>query len=408
MDYSFTKDEELFRETVREFCQKNIAPVWVEIDKKRQIPADLYKKMGEQGLFAIPVSAEYGGPGGNMVLACIAIEEIAYADPSVAVAVYSLLCNGWPMLLQVYGTEAAKKEILPHVAKGEGFFGIATTESHTGSDLASHKVTAAKDSKGWVLNGEKMYISGVGETSQLPWGGGFWATARTGTMQEGHRALTAYALLGKKDGKMLAGYEPTVLEEIGRGGLTTGGFTLKNYRMDDKYRCGEVNQGFYLTMEGFNLARTVVAAATIGAARWGLDQAADWFKQRKSFGRYISNFEGVSFKFAELYTKLEAAKYFVYKTAWLADKVYMEKDPRFNPRDLNIPASMAKMYGPEVATEIFRETMKWYGAYAYSTECPLYRAYLGCFSYEIGAEGAQNIMRYIIARDVVGQEYVRW
>jgi len=408
MDYSFTKDEELFRETVKEFCQKNIAPIWVEIDEKKQIPMDLYKKMAEQGLFAIPVSAEYGGPGGTMVLACIAVEEIAYADPSVAVAVYTLLCNGWPMLLQLYGTEEAKREILPRVAKGEGFFGIATTESHTGSDLASHRVNATRDGKGWVLNGEKMYISGVGETSQLPWGGGFWMTARTGTMEEGHRALTAYALLGKKDGKMLEGYEPTVLDEIGRGGLTTGGFTLKNYKMDDKYRCGDVNRGFYLSMEGFNLARTVVAAACIGAARWGIDQAKECFKQRKSFGKYISSFQGVNFKFAELYTKLEAARYFVYQSAWLADKVYLEKDLRYNPTDLNIPVAMAKLYGPEVAVDIFRETMKWNGAYAYSKESPLYRALLGVFSYEIGAEGAQNIMRYIIARDTIGVDYVRW
>jgi len=407
LDFRFTEEEELFRRSVREFCQKHIEPVWVDIDEKREIPIELYNRMADQGLLGIPIKPEYGGPGGTVTMAAIAVEEIAYADPSVAVAVYTLLQNGWPLALQLFGNEEAKSEILPKVVKNEAFFGIATTESQGGSDLGGIKVTAEKKGENWVLNGEKMYISGVGEIEKLPWGGGWWLLARTGPLEEGHRALTVYAFLAKKDGKVVEGYEPTLVDEIGRGGLTTGGFNLTNVEVEDKYRVGDVNRGFYLSMEGFNIARILVAAACIGAGRWALDQAVEWFKQRKLFGQHISAFQGVSFKFAELYTRLEAAKFFVYKAAWMADKIYLEKDPTFKPMDLNVPASMAKMMAPETCVAIIEETMKWYGAYGYSKECPLYRALLGTFSYVIGAEGAQNIMRYIIARDIIGREYMK-
>ena len=406
MDFKFTEEEEVFKRVVKEFCEKHIAPVWVDLDEKGYFPAELYRKMADQGFFGIAIKPEYGGAGGTMVMSAIAVEEIAYADPQVAIPVYTLLQNGWPLALQIFGSEEAKNEILPRVVKNEAFFGIATTENQGGSDLAGTRVTAEKKGSTWFLNGEKMYISGVGELRELPWGGGFWILTRTGGMDKGHRALTAYAFLAKKEGKNVGGFEPTVMDEIGRRGLTTGGFKLTDVEIEDRYRIGDVDRGFYLSMEGFNIARILVAAACIGAGRWALDQAVEWFKQRKLFGKHISSFQGVSFRFAELYAQLEAAKYFVYKAAWMADKIYLEKDTSFKPSDLNVPVAMAKLTAPETCVRALEETMKWYGAYGYSKECPLYRAWLGCFSYVIGAEGAQNIMRYIIARDVIGKEYV--
>ncbi len=406
MDFRFNEEEEIFKRSVREFCEKNIAPMWIDLDEKRYFPAQLYKKMADMGLFGIALEPEYGGPGGNMVMAAIAIEETAYADPNVAIPVYTLLQNGWPLALQIFGSEEAKSEILPKVVKNDAFFGIATTETHGGSDLAGTRVTAGKKDNRWVLNGEKMYISGVGEVKELAWGGGFWLLARTGELDKGHKALTCYAFLPRKDGKTVHGYEPMKMDEIGRGGLSTGGFSLNNVEIEDMYRIGDINKGFYLSMEGFNIARILVAAACIGAGRWALDQAVEWFKHRKLFGKHISSFQGVSFRFAELYAQLESAKYFVYKAAWMADKIYLEKDPAFKPVDLNVPVAMAKLAAPEACVRALEETMKWHGAYGYSRECPLYRAWLGTFSYVIGAEGAQNIMRYIIARDVIGKEYM--
>lgn len=407
MDFEFSEEEKLFRDSVREFCEKHVASIWVEMDEKGEIPLDLIKKFGDQGLFCIPVSPEYGGQGGNVTLATIAVEEVARAEPAVGLAVYTLLCNGWPLALELFGTEEAKKEILPLVAKGEAFFGIATTEPQGGSDIASIKTAAKRAEGGWKLTGEKAYISGVGEVARLPWGGGWFTVVRTGPLEQGHRALTAFAVIAKREGEFADGYEPTIYEHFGRRALSTGGFKLTDFFVEDRYLIGEENKGFYHVMEGFNIARILVAAACVGAASWAIEQAISWFKQRKLFGRHISSFQGVSFKFAELYAELEAARFFVYRAAWLADKIYFEKSPLYKPRDLNVPVALAKMKAPEAAVKIFEEVLKWYGAYGYTKECPIYRGWLGTFSYVIGAEGAQNIMRYIIARDVIGSEYVK-
>jgi len=408
MKFEFSEEEEMFRDSVREFAQRYIEPIWVDIDEKNEIPLDLIKKMGDQGLFAIPVSEEYGGMGGTYLMATIAVEEIAYYDPAVAIAVYVLLNNGWPFALEQFAKEEVKSEILPKVASGEAFFGIASTEPQGGSDVAGIKTFAEKKDGVWVINGEKSYISGVREVTKLPYGGGWFLVAKTGSLEWGHRNITAFAVLPKWKGVEKEGFKPTVYEEIGRGGLSTGGFILENFEVEDKYLIGEENKGFYHVMEGFNLARILVAAACVGSARWALDTAMEWLRNRKLFnGRRLSSFQGIQFKLAELYSDLEAARLFTYKAAWLADKIYKEKAEGYNPKDLNIPVALAKMKAPETATRIYEEVLKWHGAYGYTKEANVYRGWIGTFSYTIGAEGAQNIMRIIIARDLLGKEYVR-
>lgn len=402
------EDEIRFKESVEEFSKRYIEPVWIDIDEKAFIPFELIRRMGDQGLFAIPISDEYGGMGGTFTMATIATEAIAYYDPAVAIAVYMLLNNGWPLALEAHGSEEAKKEILPKVASGEAFFGIASTESQGGSDVAGTKSFAEKEGDIWKANGEKAFISGVREVQELPGGGGWFYVAKTGSLEWGHRNITAFALLPKWNGVMKEGFKPTIYEEVGRGGLSSGGFTLEEFVIEDKYRIGEENRGFYYVLEGFNIARTLVSAACIGSAKWALDQAAEWLKNRKLFnGRRLSSYQGINFKFAELYTELEAARLFTYRAARLIDKIYIEKDTSYKPKDLNVPVSLAKLKAPETATRIYEEVLKWHGAYGYTKDCNVYRGWLGTFSYTIGAEGAQNIMRMIIARDILGSEAVR-
>lgn len=407
MDFKFSEEEELLRESVIEFAKRHIEPIWIKMDEEGKIPMDLIRKMGEQGLFCIPCSDTYGGMGGTYLMATIAVEEIARHEPAVALAVYTLLNNGWPYALDLFGTEEAKQEIIPRVASGEAFFGIASTEPHGGSDVASTKTKAEKKGDKWIVNGEKVYISGVREVQELPYGGGFFLIARTGSVEAGHKALTAFAALPKWNGQIKPGFEPTIYEDIGRHALSTGGFKLTDFEIEDMFRLGEENKGFYLIMQGFNLARILVAAATVGSARWAIEQAIKYFREKKIFGRYLSSFQGVSFKFAELYAELEMVRLMVYKAAWLADKIYKEKDPTFKPKDLNIPVAIIKMKAPELTTRIYEELLKWLGAYGYTKEANVYRGWLGTFSYTIGAEGAQNIMRYIIARDIIGREYTK-
>jgi len=408
MDFSLSREDELFKRNVAEFAERYIEPIWVEIDDSGVIPTELIRRMGEQGLLGMPISEEYGGLGETYLRTALAIEELAYHDPAVAIAVYVLLNNGWPYLLQLYGDDDVKAEVLPRVVRGEYFFGIASTEAHGGSDVAGIKTFAEKGDGVWRVSGEKIYISGVREVLEQLDGGGWLLVSKTGSLDYGHRNITTFAFLPRRDGELLGEIDYTIFEEIGRGGLSTGGFKVEGFPVEDRYRVGEEGRGFYILMEGFNIARILVAAACVGSARWALDQGVEWIRNRRLFnGRRLSSFQGIYMRFSELYAELEAARLFTLRAAWMVDRIYREGDPSLNPKDLNIPVALAKYKGPETAARIYEEVMKWMGAYSYMKESRVYRGWLGILSYLVGAEGGQNIMKIIIARDYIGREYIR-
>ncbi|MCE4621234.1 MAG: acyl-CoA/acyl-ACP dehydrogenase [Desulfurococcales archaeon] len=408
VDFSLSPDEKLFKEAVREFLQRELAPVWHEIDEKQMIPTELIHKMGEQGLFAIPIPEEYGGQGGGFLLAALAVEEVAYADPAVATAVYTLLNNAWPFILYKYGTEEAKQEILPLVGSGRGFFGIASTEPHGGSDVAGTRTRAEKAGDQYKVTGEKIYISGVREgLEQLELGAWFLIT-RTGTQEERHRGITALAFVGNRKGKKPEGFEYSILDTIGRHAISTGILRFNSTPVPAEYRIGEEKKGFYLAMQGFSLARVLVSAANVGAAQWALERAIEYARERRLFDdRPITSFQGVSFPLAEIAVEIEAARLLVYRAAWLADRIFIKGEPGLKPQDLNMPAAAAKIKSVEAAFKAFENLMMIMGAFSYTKEANVYRGFLGVLSYLVGAEGAQNIMRYIVARELIGREYVK-
>ncbi len=408
MDFTFTREEELFRESVREFLGKRLSPVWESIDEKNLIPLDLIMDMGSQGFFAIPVPEEYGGQGGSFTLAAIAAEEVGYHDPSMATAVYTLLNNSWPYILYLYGSEEAKGEILPLVGSGRCFFGIASTEPQGGSDIAGLRVSASLEDGVYRVYGEKIYISGVREALEQLDYGGWLLLARTGRLEDRHRGLTAFAFTAKRGGSIVDGLEYNILDTIGRHGISTGVLNLKGAPIEPKYIVGGEGRGFYIAMEGFNLARILVAAANIGSARWALEEAVKWSRDRRLFEeRPIASFQGVSFPLAELAVEIEAARLLVYKAAWTADRIYVRKEPGVKPRDLAFYAAASKMKAVETSFKTYETAMKTFGALSYTKEGKLGRGFLGILSYMVGAEGAQNIMRYIVASELIGREYVR-
>lgn len=169
---------------------------------------------------------------------------------------------------------------------------------------------------------------------------------------------------------------------------------------------GEVNNGFKIVMEGFDVARTLIGAAALGTARWMLEQGREWIRSRVVFGKPISSYQSISFKYAELSTRLEAARLMVYRAAWLADKFYRGGDSSVSILDIaNAGGAMAKMLAVEAAIDVGLEVMKWFGGVSYFKETPpIARAFLGALSYYVGAEGTQNIMRLIVARGLIGKE----
>ncbi|MCX8195788.1 MAG: acyl-CoA/acyl-ACP dehydrogenase [Acidilobaceae archaeon] len=407
MDFSLGREEELFRESLRDFLSKRLSPIWESIDEEGKIPTELIRDFGSQGLFGIPIPEEYGGQGATFTMAAIAVEEIAYHDPSMATAVLTLLNNAWPYVLYLHANEEVKGEVLPKVAAGRGFFGIASTEPQGGSDVAAFKTSALREGDKYKVYGEKIYVSGIREAMEQLELGGWLLIARTGSMEERHKGLSALALIGNSNGVHIEGLKYSSLNTIGRHGISTGILTLEGAEVPRSHLVGGEGKGFYVAMEGFNVARPLVAAANIGAARWALEQAVQWSRNRVLFEKPIAAFQGVSFPLAEVSVEIEAASLLIYKAAWLADRIYVKKEPGLKPIDLAYYAAAAKMKAVETAFKAFEVAMKTLGGLSYIKETKLYRGLLGMMSYMVGAEGAHNIMKYIVARELIGKEYVK-
>ena len=403
VDFGFTDEQELFRSALREWCQKNLPLEKIrEMDSKGEISREILKSMADMGLLIMTAPQEHGGTGADWVTACIAAEELGYADVSIAVPVLWLVESSWGFVVDRYCSEEVRKAVIRKAIKGEAFIGIASTESGGGSDVAAFKSTARKDGNGWVLNGEKMYISGTEEAKKL--GGGYFVIARTSPAppEAIHRGMTGFYLPMDASGVEIN----KRFEDMGRMAISTGGFMMKDVRVPDSYRIGEVDKGFYLTMEGFDSARILIAAVCVGAAQRALEIGMDYIKERKAFGRPIGKFEGIQFELADDWAHLQALRSLVYRTAWMQDKRY--KENRFTPLEVSRMIAACKLIAPHFAFDVYKHAMIWLGAYGYTKECPLEMGLRGIFSYCIGAEGALNIQRTVIARELLGKDFIAY
>jgi acyl-CoA dehydrogenase len=404
MHFEESDEEKMFREGVREFAQKHVAPAWQEYDRSHEIPRDLIKKMAEMGLWAPNVSEEYGGAGISMTMACIAAEELARADLSIALPVMYLVEASWAFIFDLYGTHEAKSEILPKVCSGDLFFGIATTEPTGGSDLVNSTKTTIKE-KGdkYVINGEKVYISGVAESEK--YGGVYWTLAKSDPKGD-HKAFDAFILpLNMGDG-LVDGITTTLFEDMGRMGVSCGGFAIDNVEIPKHYLVGERSRGFYMGMEGFSAARVLIGATCLGSAQGCFDIGVDYVKQRKQFGRPLAAFEGIQFEAVDSWMSLQSDKHLVYHAAWVMDQFYRENNKNYSKLDIAKLTAAAKYKAPHDALDIITRAMTWHGAFGYTKECPLEAAYRGVRSYTIGAEGGSHVQKIVMAREIFGPDYL--
>jgi len=402
MEFRLSDEQKVFQRTIREYCQKNVEPRSREIDEAEAgIPEDIIKGLSDIGVFGCTIPEEYGGsapPGEEMQYANIAIHEIARAELSVSLPVYTLLTIGWGgQFLKLYAREELKREILPRIASGEWFWGVSVTEPGGGSDVANIKTTATRKDGKFIINGEKAYISGVTESRVK--GGGHCSLFVTDPAKGIKGGMTLMAVIPN----MINGISTTTYKEMGRMGLSSGGFFYSDSEVPERYVLGEEGNGFHCCMEGFNIARALVTSACIGVAEKCLEMSADYVKQRMAFGRPIGKFEGISFQMAEDHTRLEMLKLLLQKGCWMIDKYYSEP-ASFIQKEINVVIAQCKWMAPLLAVEIAQHAIMWHGALGYTKECPLEMAFRGLMSYVAGAEGAANIMKLIVVRDVFGSE----
>lgn len=365
------------------------------------MPDSIIRALGKMGLFGLAIPREYGGSDADAISAGIAGEEIGRADLSCATAVLYLVPVSWSHVLNKYGSPELKKQVLPRIANGQSFLGIATTESGVGSDLANMSTTAKRVGNEYVINGEKMYISGIREArEQMPDKSGYLVLARTDP-EKGSRGMSFfYVPFGNTPG-----ITPTYVEEMGRRGMSAGGFLMKDVRVPIEYRLGEENKGFYHAMEGFDYARAIISVVCMGAAMAAIDAGIEYIKQRKAFDQPIARYEGVQFKLAEDYARVDAIRLLAYRALWMFEQE--QRNKAFNRFEVSKAIAESKMLAPVIAFETINDVLQWFGAFGYTTDCPIEMGLRGVRSYML-AEGSTEIMKMIVARELLGKEFVAY
>ncbi len=396
MSIKFSEEQELIRQSVREFAQKKIAPIALEMEKAKTIPDDVVKGMAELGLLACTADPTYGGSGLNAVTAGVIAEELAKADCTGSTCVFYLVQAAWGFLLNKYGTEEAKKEVFPKVTKGEWFLGIATTESDGGTDVVGGKTNIKKEGDNFIVNGEKMYISGVREAATK--GGGHITIAHQ-TPEAGSRGMSVFYLPLTAEG-----ITPTYIEDLGREGISCGGFSIDNVKIPKHYILGEENKGFYIIHEGYEYARALIAVICAAAGLKSLENGMNYVKQRMVFGRQLAKFQEINFRLAEHYTKLMMLKDLGYQALMTIDLEQQGKGNRFETSKI---VAMAKMFCSDWACEAILTVCQWQGAFGYSKECPDQAAWRAVRSFAL-AEGSREVMKMIVARELLGKELISY
>lgn len=381
MDFELTEEQKLICKTAREFAEKVIRPVAQEHDETGKYPKEIIEQAKKLDLVAPALPQEYGGAGLDFLSAMIVIEELFRGDPGIALAI-SARIFGSDSILE-FGTDEQKKKFLVPVAKGDWVCGAAITEAEAGSDVAAMKTRAEKQGKEFVINGNKIFITNGTVANYL-----IIYARTTPNPPERHGGITAFIVEADRPGfsarpmKNKLGIRASDLAEI----------SFDNVRVPEENVVGTVDMAFYQLMQFFSRGRTAVAAQAVGIAQGALDEALKYSQERKTFGKPICDHQGIQFKLADMATKLEAARWLVYRAAWLISK-------GGNPAR---EASMAKLFAARVACEVADDALQIHGGYGFFKDYPVERFYRDAKVTEL-YEGTSEIQRIIIARSLLGK-----
>lgn len=384
MSYELTPDQQRLSDEVRDFADQVVAPAAYEYDTRRELPYEILAQMGEMGLFGLPFPQEYGGQGKSYLHLCLAVEQLARADQSIAVTLEAGVGLGAMPLLRG-GTEAQKQEWLPMLAQGKALAAFGLTEAEAGSDAAGTRTTARLEDGEWVINGSKQFITNSGtEITRL-----ITVTAVTGehTRADGSvkKELTALLVPAGTPGLTVG----PAYDKVGWHTSDTHPLTLTDVRVPEANLLGERGRGFANFIQTLDEGRVAFAALCTGAAQGCLEEAIAYAHKRTVFGRTIGENQYVSFKIARMQARVHAARLAYYDAAY---KIGAGKP-------FKLEASLAKMISSEAAMENARDATQIFGGYGFLNENPVARHYRDAKVLEIG-EGTTEVQLMVIAREL--------
>ena len=377
MDFDLSPEQEEFRRVVRDFAEREIAPHVAEWDRDHHFPADVVQAMGELGLFGLIFPEEYGGAGADFTTFCLAIEEIARVDQSLAITLEAGVGLGANPIFQ-FGTEEQRQRWLPDLVAGRRLGGFGLTEPGAGSDAGATRTKADLDGGAaeWVINGEKAFITNSGSsiTSLVT------VTARTGPGEISAIVVPA----GTPGFEVQPPYR-----KMGWHASDTHGLTFTDCRVPEDHLLGERGQGFRQFLAILDEGRIAIAALAVGTLQACLDLSVEYAKEREAFGKPIGTNQSIAFKCADLAVLVDNARLLTYRAAWLKD----------TGRPFKREAAIAKLYATEAAVTATREATQIFGGYGFMDETHVARFYRDSKILEIG-EGTSEIQRLVISREL--------
>jgi alkylation response protein AidB-like acyl-CoA dehydrogenase len=382
MDFELSEEQGAIQTMVREFAEREIAPVAQALDEREEFPAEIVRKLADLGLMGILFPKEYGGAAMDYISYALILEELGRYDASVALTVesHNSLCSNH---IYLAGTEAQRRKYLPQLASGRVLGAWGLTEPGSGSDAAAMQTTATLDGVHWVLNGTKNFIT------QGSVAGMYVIMAITDRFKR-EKGISAFILekgtpgfrVGRKEHKM------------GFRASDTAQLIFEGARIPEENLLGELNHGFIDTLTILDAGRIGMAALTVGIARGALEESLKYAKERQAFGQPIANYQAIQWKLADMATEIDAARLLVLQAADLRDR-----DQPFTKE-----AAYGKLFSSEIAMKAASEAVQIHGGYGYIKEFPVERYFRDAKFCAIG-EGTSEIQRLVIARQLLGRSY---
>jgi short/branched chain acyl-CoA dehydrogenase len=373
VNYDLTDEQELVRQTVRDFAVSRVAPVAEELDRAARFPYELVAELADLGLMGIPIPEEYGGAGADTLSYAIAVEELTRIDSSVAITVAAHTSLG-TMPIYLFGNDAQKQEWLPQLTSGKKLAAFGLTEPDAGSDAGATRTRAELHDGELVVNGSKIFITNAG-------------TDITACV-----TITALTADGEVSNVIVPngtpGYEISApMHKLGWHASDTRELSFKDCRVPEGNLLGERGKGFHQFMEILDSGRISVASMGVGLAQGAYDLAFAYAQERQQFGRPISKFQAIQFQLADMATEIEAGRQLVYRAAWLKDQ----------GKPFALAAAQAKLYTGLLSNRVVNSALQIHGGYGFMEEFAISRLYRDQKILEIG-EGTNEVQRLVIAR----------
>ena len=377
MDFALSDDVMMMQRAVRDFAKSEIAPIAPVLDKKPCFPWKTLRQMGELGLLGVTTPEQYGGSGLDTLAYVVLLEEISAAD--AAHGTIMSVTNGLPQtMLLTYGTPSQKERYLPKLASGEWIGSFCLSEPHSGSDAVAMTTRAKKVDGGFELSGTKAWITSGGEAHV------YLVMAKTDP-DAGARGVSCFVIEKGTPGMTFGKPE----EKLGQHAAITTSVTFDACFVSDEALLGPEGQGFIIAMSSLDGGRIGIAAQAVGIARAAFEAARDYADERQSFGKPIREYQGISFKLADMATRLDASRLLTQRAAWLKDRGFR----------MTQEASMAKLFASEASSFITHQAVQIFGGYGYSKDYPVERFFRDSRVTEI-YEGTSEVQRMVIARQV--------